>query len=185
MTAPFDPARLLRTLQTSKAEFVLIGGLALVSRGIVRPTGDLDICYATDKENRARLVKALAPLHPQPRTEDTSAGALLQQTFRWDLRTMRFTPNLTLLTDAGPLDLLAHVDGLGTYSQVRAASSSQELYGAQLLVLDLEGLLIAKRAAGRPKDLAVLADIEALIRIRDQERGTFGQDSPLLDTQQF
>jgi hypothetical protein len=45
---------------------------------------------------------------------------------------------------------------------VRAASVAMILFGIECRVLSLDALIIAKRAAGRPKDLLVLPELEAL-----------------------
>ena len=41
------------------------------------------------------------------------------------------------------------------------------LFGLQCLVLSLDALIVAKRAAGRPKDLLVLPELEALREIAE------------------
>jgi len=40
----------------------------------------------------------------------------------------------------------------------------------QCLCLDLEWLIRVKRAAGRPRDLEAVAELEALLEERDRER---------------
>jgi len=162
----FDPRPLLAALAEPQLEIVLIGGLALVARGIVRPTGYIDFCYAPTRETAAGLAAALALFHPRLRAPDTEEGMLLARIFRWDARAVRQGSNLTLLTDLGPVDLLAHVPGIGGYPEVRAAATLVPLFGRSLAILDLPGLLRTKQAAGRPKDPAVLPELEALIRLR-------------------
>ena len=70
--------------------------------------------------------------------------------------------NFTLETDRGNVDLLGEVAGLGTYEQVQAGAVPIELVGVTCAVLSLDKLIAAKRAAGRPKDLLVLPELEAL-----------------------
>jgi hypothetical protein len=55
--------------------------------------------------------------------------------------------------------------GLGMFDAVARHSSELAIYGSPALVLDLDGLELAKRAAARVKDLLDLAEIE-LIRKR-------------------
>jgi hypothetical protein len=50
-------------------------------------------------------------------------------------------------------------------SQVKFA-----VYGVRCLCLDLPALVRAKRAAGRPKDLEALAELEALLAERQRAR---------------
>jgi hypothetical protein len=41
-----------------------------------------------------------------------------------------------------------------------------EMFGCRCRCLDLPGLIRSKRAAGRPKDMEVLAELEALLMER-------------------
>lgn len=57
--------QLLATLADGGIRFSGIGGVALIARGVQRSTADLDVAYARDRGNRARLAEVLAPLHPR------------------------------------------------------------------------------------------------------------------------
>ena len=151
--------QLLETLSRAEVRFVVIGGVALVLRGSVRLTVDLDVCYARDAANLDRLAAALAPCHPRLR------GAPDALPFLWDAQTLRSGLNFTLKTDLGDLDLLGEVTGIGGYDAVAAVASAQDVAGLRLNVLSLEGLARAKRAAGRAKDLL---DLEEIAEIRRQ-----------------
>lgn len=156
--------QLLQALHTAGVKFVLVGGLAMVAHGAVTLTGDVDICYARDPEDLERLAQALAPFHPRLR------GAPPDLPFRLDLPTLRAGLNFTLTTDLADLDLLGEVLGLGTYDAVQAVSEVIELYGFLCSVLTLEGLIRAKRAAGRPKDIRALYELEALLALQQREK---------------
>jgi hypothetical protein len=147
---------LLRRLGEAGVRFSVIGGVALIARGVQRATEDLDIAYARDRENLARLAEALRPLHPRLR------GVPGDLPFTLDAASLRAGLNFTLDTDLGPLDLLGEVPGLGTFERVDEASSELDLEGLRVLVLTVEGLERAKRAAGRPKDLVDLGYLRAL-----------------------
>jgi predicted nucleotidyltransferase len=69
-----------------------------------------------------------------------------------------------LSTKLGPLDLLGEVAGGGTYEQLILDADKTEIAGASCLVVNLEALIQLKKAAGRPKDLEAIAELE---RIRD------------------
>jgi predicted nucleotidyltransferase len=148
--------QLLRILHAAGVKFVLIGGLAAIAHGAETVTGDVDICYARDRDNLERLSQALAPFHPRLR------GVPRDLPFRLDLPTLRTGLNFTLTTDLADLDLLGEVLGLGEYDAVSAASEELQLYGLPCSVISLEALIRAKRAAGRPKDLRALQELEAL-----------------------
>jgi hypothetical protein len=150
---------LLETLTNADVRFVVIGGVALVLRGSVRLTVDLDICYARDPDNLDRLATALAPHRPHLR------GAPDELPFIWDARTLASGLNFTLTTNLGDLDLFGDVPGLGGYDAVTRAASVQDVAGLRLTVLSLDGLERAKRAAGRVGDLL---DLEAIAEIKRQ-----------------
>ena len=147
---------LLRQLTVNNVRFVVIGGVALVSRGAQRSTEDLDIAYARDRENLQRLATALEPLHPKLR------GVPPELPFLFDAQTLRSGLNFTLDTDLGPLDLLGEVAGLGSFEHVDHAADELSIEGQRILVLTLDGLERSKRAAGRPKDLIDLSYIQKL-----------------------
>lgn len=165
-----DPLRLLRPLIAANVHVVLIGGLAAVLHGVPVVTNDIDLCYDSSPENRQTLVSTLAPLHPALRVARLSPEAARHVPFIWDERTLHDSPILTLITDAGDLDLLNHVPGLGNYEAVLAASRRITIDGLDIPVLDLDGLIAAKRAAGRPKDLMALPHIEATLLRRNEQR---------------
>ncbi len=68
----------------------------------------------------------------------------------------------TLTTTLGLIDILAEVSGLGSFDEVRKVSKLVEAFGRQVRTLDFNGLIAAKRAAGRPKDLEALLELEGL-----------------------
>jgi hypothetical protein len=150
----------LDVLREAGVEFVLIGGAAMTAHGSATITQDLDICYERSHENINRLVKAFGPHHPRLR------GAPADVPFRFDEETIEAGLNFTLATDLGDLDLMGEVAGLGPYRAVRAASETMVVYGRDCQVLSLDGLIQAKKAAGRPRDLAAVTELEALRELR-------------------
>ena len=70
--------------------------------------------------------------------------------------------NFTFVTDIGTLDLLGEVRGVGFYEDVLAGSTTYELFGYQFPVINIGKLIVAKRAAGRPKDLIAIPELEAI-----------------------
>jgi len=79
-------------------------------------------------------------------------------------------PTLTLTTDEGALDLFDIVEVVGNFRAVRRASVTVDGGDVQFLALDLPGLVRAKKAAGRPKDLDQLPELDALIALRRERR---------------
>lgn len=147
----------IHALSDAKVDFVVIGGLAAILHGSLRVTYDLDICYSRSKENLRTLTVAVAPFNPRPR------GFPPELPFIWDEATLRNATVLTLQTELGEIDLLAEVAGLGDFDAVKKHALTVEAFGRQILTLDLRGLIVAKRAAGRNKDLADIFELESLL----------------------
>ena len=160
-----DFKRLLLALVDHDVAFVIIGAVALVLHGSARVTQDLDICYARDDDNLRKLSNALAPFLP------TLRGAPPELPFRLDPPTLKAGLNFTLQTSAGDLDVLGEVSGVGGFAEAASTAVAQTVYGHRVLIMSLETLERAKRAAGRLKDLADLAEIRILLDRRGQSNG--------------
>lgn len=88
--------------------------------------------------------------------------------FDFDAATIRRGLNFTLTSALGDVDFLGEMAGGGTYEQVEPHTEELTVFGRLVRVLDLPALIRAKRAAGRPKDLEVLAELEALLVERER-----------------
>ena len=71
--------------------------------------------------------------------------------------------NFTLITTIGALDLLGEIVGGGGYEDLLPETIRVEIAGVECLCLNLERLIKVKRAAGRPRDLEVIAELEQII----------------------
>ena len=154
-----DFERILTALRSANVSFIIIGGVAATVHGSARLTSDVDIVYERSRANIGRLVEALAPLSPYLR------GAPPGLPFRFDEETVRRGLNFTLTTDSGAIDVLGEIAGIGDYDAVQAVSEDVSLYSANYRCINLDALIISKRAAGRPKDLEAVAELEL---IRDE-----------------
>lgn len=151
-----DFARLLRLLTAHNVDFTIIGGIAAVIHGSARATYDLDVVYSREAANVERIVKALADVSPYLR------GAPSGLPFRWDARTIAAGLNFTLTTTAGDIDLLGEVAGAGSYIELLPSTIKVELFGVSCRCVSLSQLIALKRAAGRPRDLEAIAELQAL-----------------------
>jgi hypothetical protein len=152
-----DFGGIIGVLADAGVELIVIGGLAAQAHGSARLTQDADFIYRRSSDNIFRLAAALAPHHPYLR------GAPPGLPFRFDADTIRRGLNFTLTTDLGDVDLLGEMVGGGTFEQVLPSTIELSVFGRPVRVLDLPALIRAKRAAGRPKDLEAVAELEALL----------------------
>jgi hypothetical protein len=153
---------LLSALKSEGVSFVIIGGVAATLHGSARLTNDLDVVYERSPDNIERLAKALAPYNPYLR------GAPKGLPFRFDPPTIKRGLNFTLTTEAGDLDLLGELTGVGSFAAVARESLEASLFGETHSFINLDGLIRSKRAAGRAKDLEVVAELEAIREERDR-----------------
>ncbi len=149
-------SRLFTALHTTGVEYIVVGGVAATVHGSSRLTQDVDICYARTDANLDRLVRALRPLKPYLR------GVPRGLPFQWSAATLRAGLNFTLTTAAGDIDLLGEITGGGTYNDMIDHTITVILFSHETKCLNLEWLIATKRAAGRPRDLEAIAELEAL-----------------------
>jgi hypothetical protein len=153
-------ADLLPLLSSHDIRFIVVGGGAAIAHGLARLTYDVDVVYDRSIDNIEKLCAAFRDLHPYLR------GAPPGLPFIFDTQTIQAGLNFTLTTDIGDIDLLGEVTGGGTYADLLPFSEDLIVFGSKCRFVTLERLIQLKRAAGRPKDLEVLAELQVLLEER-------------------
>jgi hypothetical protein len=151
-----DFEALLTTLWRHEVAFIVVGGAAAIAHGSARLTQDLDIVYMRSAANLERLTKALADYKPYLR------GVPAGLPFVWDATTLAQGLNFTLVTSLGDIDLWGEIPGGGAYEDLSEGAIELQVFQTRCLCLSRSQLIRAKRAAGRPKDLEALAELEAI-----------------------
>lgn len=157
-----DFEAVIRAFSLSGTECIIVGGLAATVHGSARLTQDVDFVYSRNPRNVERMVTALRPYAPYPR------GAPDGLPFEWSSATVERGFNFTLTTAIGDVDLLGEITGSGGYEALLPHTIAVEIFGCKCRCLDLPALIRAKRAAGRPKDLEALAELEAILEQREE-----------------
>ena len=136
---------------------MLIGGLAVAVHGYPRATRDVDLVYDVALDNAERLAAALRELGAEVVAADTPdpPGGI---TGSW----LSEGGHFVLATDSGGLDALSATRGMD-YSELASRGVRVDFDGIELVACSYEDLIAAKKAAGRPQDLA---DIEGLRETR-------------------
>jgi hypothetical protein len=150
---------ILERLAKNEVDFIVIGGLAAALHGSAYVTKDIDVCYSRSQSGIENLCRALADLHP------TLRGAPEGLPFRFDPATVKAGLNFTLSTDLGPLNVLGEVTPFGDFEKLKPHAVAMSLGGHSVLVLSLPALIRSKRSAGRPKDMLVVPELEALLEM--------------------
>lgn len=144
---PEDLVRICRALNNEGARYVLIGGFAVVARGLERPTKDIDLLVDSTPENVERIKRALAVL---PDNAAREVGA--DEVERYDV---------IRVADEIVVDLMAKACGV-TWEDAIGDSEILELDGVEIPIASLETLIRTKQTV-RPHDAA---DREFLERLR-------------------
>jgi predicted nucleotidyltransferase len=153
--AAFD--ELLRRLSDAGAEFVVIGGLALGARGVVRATKDVDIVVDPDPANLKLVAEAAVAANGHVQRGE----ALLGTSFSI-AAALAGGEQVAIETELGRLDVVQGLEGVPSYAELRSRASEAEVLGVNVAVCSLDDLRAMKRAAGRTRDLADLEDLEAM-----------------------
>lgn len=150
-----DFKELLRVLNEEEAEYLIVGGYAVMKYTEPRFTKDLDLWIGNSSENAARVYRALAEF-----------GAPLQKD---GLGPADFTSeDMTYQIGVPPvrIDILTHISGV-RFAEAWQNRVASTFFGLPVHFISRNDLIINKRAAGRSTDLEQLEHLQ---------RGT-GKDS--------
>jgi len=136
---------MLSALSAAGAEFLVVGAHALAAHGVPRATGDLDLWVRASAENAERVWEALeqfgAPLH------DLTIEDLAR-------------PDVVFQIGVVPqrIDLLTSITGV-RFDDAWANRVLVEIGELEVPVLGRSELVRNKRAVGRTRDLADIAEL--------------------------
>lgn len=142
--------QILDDLNDAGVEYVLVGGIALIRHGVVRATRDIDAVFEPTEENVARIRdligrwKATRPDGSPVRSDEISPDRTIH-----------------LATPHGDLDLLSERIAGIQFARLRERADLKRVDGVSAPICSLADLVALKRAAGRERDIADLADLEA------------------------
>lgn len=155
---------LLQKFADAGIEFVVVGGFAGVLHGSSYVTDDLDVCAVMSPETIAKLREALADLKPVHRMTHRKLSFLDHPPVGEPLA------NLYLETEAGIVDILGNVLGIGDYHALARNAVEITLFGRGCRVISLGDLITAKEAMGREKDLLTAKELRAIAAKRQSTR---------------
>lgn len=143
--------RILRDLNEARVRYVLIGGIALIRHGVVRATRDIDAVFDPDLENVERI-RSLAAKWGATRPDGSS---IAEDSIAADR-------SIHLAMPLGELDLVSEKVAGFTFEALLERADIKKVDGVEAPICSLSDLVAMKRAAGRERDLADLADLEAV-----------------------
>ncbi|MEI7891964.1 MAG: hypothetical protein WCI05_02670 [Myxococcales bacterium] len=139
-------SRIAAALAHQRLEAILIGNAAAALHGAPVTTLDFDFFFRDTPHNRKKL-KAVA----------TELGAAVFRPYYPVSSLFR-----VIADDSGlQLDFMSVAHGVHSFEGLRARATLVEFSGNALRVASLDDIIKSKRAAGRPRDIAVLPVLEA------------------------
>ena len=144
-----DFTDLLVAFADEDAEFMVVGGWALALHGYGRGTDDLDVWVRASPENAPRVYRAL-----QRFGAPVDAHGIVLGDFEAERYGYRFGVKPKLI------EVLTTISGI-RFDDAWSRRLTFDLQGRRIPYLDRSALLTNKRSAGRPKDLADIAWLEA------------------------
>lgn len=173
---PLDVDRLLATLHRHQVDFLLVGGMAAIAHGALRPTADVDCLARSSAENLSRLAAAMRELNARLRIAGLTDAEAAQLPTPLDADMLGRMRISTWRTDAGDFDVLTEVparDGSRLrYDELVGRASVLDIHGIAVQVAALEDLIASKEWADRPKDRDALPEL--------WELATAGEDDPAI-----
>lgn len=153
-----EPAfdELLRRLAEAKAEFVVVGGLAVNAWGVVRGTKDVDVVVAPEIDNLKRVAEVAVEAGGRVQKGEALLGSAISIA-----SALASGEQVAIETDLGRLDVVQGLDGVPNYADLHSRASEAVVLGVAVAVCSIEDLKEMKRSAGRTRDLADLEDLDA------------------------
>lgn len=136
---------MLAALSAAGADYLVVGAHALAAHGVPRATGDLDLWVRPTRENAGRVWRALE-----------SFGAPLHELTVEDL----CRPDVVFQIGVVPrrIDLLTSITGV-SFDEAWENRTAVEIEEIEVPVLGRSELVRNKRAVGRARDLADIAEL--------------------------
>jgi predicted nucleotidyltransferase len=149
---PQDFSDLLMALCDAHAEFLLVGGWAVVLYGHVRATDDMDVFVRPSTTNSERVFAALEAFGAPLRAHGVLPGHFAKEgdAYRFGIAPLK-------------IEVLTRISGV-SFDEALQGARTFELDGYQIPYIGKSALIANKKSAGRHKDLA---DVEELERLKD------------------
>src|SRR5450756_1366219 len=153
-------ARIARLLERHNLEVVLIGNAAAALQGAPVTTIDFDFLFRRTPANFRKLSAIAAELQAVLMKPHYPVSSLLR---------------ISRDDDGLQLDFMAEIDGIRSFEGLRKRAVAVPLGEARILVAALADIIKSKKAAGRPRDLAVLPILEKVLEeATRQQKGPAG-----------
>ena len=148
---PQDFADLLNELCAAKAEFLLVGGWAVILYGHVRATDDMDLFVRPTVANSERVFAALEAFGAPLRAHGVTPGHFATEgdAYRFGIPPLK-------------IEVLTKISGV-SFDEALEGSGTLDLDGYLVPYIGKAALIANKKSAARLKDLADVEELERLV----------------------
>jgi predicted nucleotidyltransferase len=158
---------MVRALNTAEVEYLIVGGLAVNAHGYERLTQDVDLVIRLAPRNIVRGLRALGEIGyrmPIPVTPEQFADAANRETWQKEknMTVLRLWSDLHRRT---PVDVFVY-EPFHFAEEYATAKWEEITKGVEAPVVRCETLIAMKRLAARPQDLADIAELEQIQKLR-------------------
>ncbi len=155
-------------LNEASVQYLIVGGLAVNAHGYERLTQDVDLVIRLTPDNVVRGLQALAEIGyrmPIPVTPEQFADAANRETWRAEknMTVLRLWSDLHRRT---PVDVFVY-EPFHFAEEYATAKWEEITKGVEAPVVRCETLIAMKRFAARPQDLADVAELEQVQKLRE------------------
>ena len=160
---------IVTALNAANVQYLIVGGLAVNAHGYERLTRDVDLVIGLERDNIVRGLRALLAIGYQmsiPVAPEDFADRQLRETWRQEkgMVVLKLWSDLHRRT---PIDVFIYEPF--DFAQEYAAAKWEEVFGAQKApVVRYATLLEMKEAAGRPQDLADIANLAEVQKLKEK-----------------
>lgn len=155
--------QLVRTLNAAGVPFLVVGGLAVNAHGYGRQTADVDLVIRLDPTTIENAFRALDSIGYRPRVPVTAAD-LSDTVRRTRLTAEKGMTVIGFHSDTHretPVDVFAN-EPFDFETEYARALVEDVAPGVPVRIVQLDTLLRLKQSAGRPQDLADIAELTLL-----------------------
>jgi predicted nucleotidyltransferase len=160
---------IVRALNDARVKYLVVGGLAVVAHGYERLTKDVDLVIGLKRQNIINGLRALMKIGYRtsiPVTPEDFAVARNRENWRKNknMIVLRLWSEVHRRT---PVDVFVY-EPFDFKVEYAAAKREEVMPAVKAPVIALKTLLAMKRAAGRPQDLADIADLERINELKKE-----------------
>ncbi len=160
---------IVRALNEAQVRYLIVGGLAVIAHGYERLTRDVDLVIALEQDNIVRGLRALESIDYHmavPISPEQFAETALREKWRAEKNMVV----LKLWSDTHrrtPIDVFIYEPF--DFDLEYAGARREPVFGSfDAPIVGYDALLAMKREAGRPQDLADIADLERLQKLKQE-----------------